>query len=68
MDRKYEEVKGRLPSTALVENFIGKFLDDKYFETLCDEMKNGNKKGFSDLPYAEGRVRKFELYRSFPLD
>lgn len=39
----YAEVSTRLPGLCLIEKFIGKFLDDKSFETLCREMEAGNR-------------------------
>lgn len=39
----FEEITARLPSVSLVERFIGKFLEDKTFETLCDGIKAGNR-------------------------
>ena len=39
----YAEVSSRLPSMKLVEKFIGRFLEDKSFETLCEAMKAGNR-------------------------
>ncbi|MGN0812244.1 MAG: Hpt domain-containing protein [Candidatus Coproplasma sp.] len=40
----YAEVSGRLPSLALVEKFIGKFLQDKSFSDLSASMKIGDRK------------------------
>ena len=39
----YTEVSSRLPSVKLIEKFIGKFLDDSSFDTLCNEMEAGNR-------------------------
>ena len=39
-----EEVKTRLPSPKLIEKFIGKFLDDRSFETLCREIEAGHRR------------------------
>lgn len=41
----YSEVAARLPSLALVEKFVGKFLQDKSFDDLSASMKIGNRKG-----------------------
>lgn len=38
----YAEVKMRLPSLALVEKFLNKFLQDQSFETLCVQTENKN--------------------------
>lgn len=40
----YGEVSERLPSLALVEKFIAKFLQDKSFGDLSASMKIGNRK------------------------
>ena len=40
----YAEVSARLPSIALLEKFVGKFLQDKSFEDLSAGMKIGDKK------------------------
>lgn len=40
----YEEVSARLPSLKLIERFIGKFLEDKSYYVLCEQMKCGNRK------------------------
>ena len=40
----FEEVKTRLPSPKLIEKFIGKFLDDRSFETLCREIEAGHRR------------------------
>ena len=40
----FEEVKTRLPSAKLIEKFIGKFLDDRSFETLCREIEAGHRR------------------------
>lgn len=39
----YEEIKKRLPNTGLIEKLVGKFLEDKSFDSLCEEMKAGNR-------------------------
>lgn len=39
----YAEVRGRLASASLVERFLGKFLDDQCYETLCLQMEQGNR-------------------------
>ena len=44
MGGDYAEVSTRLPSLKLIEKFIGRFLEDKSFETLCAEMEGGNRK------------------------
>lgn len=33
----------RLPNLRLIEKFIGKFLEDKSFDTLCQQMECGNR-------------------------
>ena len=40
----YADVCRRLPSKKLVEKFIGKFLEDKSFEALCLNFREGNRK------------------------
>lgn len=39
----YDEVSARIPSPTLIEKFIGKFLEDESFETLCRQMELGNR-------------------------
>lgn len=39
----FQDVMTRLPSVSLVERFIGKFLEDQTFETLCRKMEEGNR-------------------------
>ena len=39
----YAEVSMRLPNQRLIEKFVGKFLEDKSFETLCLQMECGNR-------------------------
>lgn len=39
----YSEVSGRLPSLRLVEKFIGRFLEDDSYQTLCGAMERGNR-------------------------
>lgn len=39
----YTELSKRLPSTRLIEKFIGKFLEDQSFETLCQQMECRNR-------------------------
>lgn len=39
----YAEVKKRIPGDALVEKFLGKFLEDKSYESLCRQMENGDR-------------------------
>ena len=39
----YEEVSKRLPSAALVEKFLIKFLKDDSFANLCSGMETGNR-------------------------
>lgn len=39
----YTEVCKRLPGTALIEKFIGRFLEDSSFDTLCGQMALGNR-------------------------
>ena len=39
----YAGVSSRIPSNKLIEKFIGKFLDDQSFETLCTQMQTGNR-------------------------
>lgn len=41
----YVEVSKRLPNLQLIEKFIGKFLDDKSFETLCLQIECKNRDG-----------------------
>ena len=40
----FEEVKTRLPSPKLIEKFIGEFLKDRSFETLCREIEAGHRR------------------------
>ncbi|MGN1410076.1 MAG: Hpt domain-containing protein [Eubacteriales bacterium] len=39
----YADVRTRLPSRSLVEKFIDKFLEDKSYETLCQQIECGNR-------------------------
>lgn len=39
----YAEVSSRLPSPRLVSKFLGKFLEDPSFETLCAQLQAGNR-------------------------
>ena len=39
----YAEVRTRLPSARLVEKFVGKFLEDKSYETLCRQIAAGDR-------------------------
>lgn len=39
----YAEMSARLPSPKLIERFVGKFLDDKSFDTLCQQMEAGDR-------------------------
>lgn len=39
----YAEVSSRLPSQRLIEKFIGKFLEDESFDTLCRQIELGNR-------------------------
>ena len=39
----YAELSNRLPSVRLIERFIGKFLEDQSFETLCQQMECKNR-------------------------
>ena len=39
----YAEVCTRLPSARLVEKFVGKFLEDKSYETLCRQIAAGDR-------------------------
>ena len=39
----YADVSTRLPSRGLIEKFIGKFLEDKSFDTLCQQFECGNR-------------------------
>ena len=43
LEGNYASVCTRLPSLGLIEKFIGKFLEDKSFETLCQQMEYGNR-------------------------
>lgn len=43
MDGDYDEVRKRLSNAALVEKFMVRFLSDRSFETLCNEMEAGNR-------------------------
>ena len=45
LDGNYREVTARIPSPGLVEKFVGKFLEDKSFETLCTAIKAGDREG-----------------------
>ncbi|MDD6616593.1 MAG: Hpt domain-containing protein [Lachnospiraceae bacterium] len=38
----YEEVEGRLMNLRLIQRFIGKFLQDDSFATLCNSMEEKN--------------------------
>ena len=39
----YADVSSRLPSIRLVEKFIGKFLEDASFQSLCSAMEAGDR-------------------------
>ena len=39
----YSEVSMRLPNLRLIEKFIGKFLEDTSFDTLCRQVECGNR-------------------------
>lgn len=39
----YSEVCSRLPSPKLVERFVGKFLEDKSFDILCNALAAGSR-------------------------
>lgn len=39
----YADVSARLPSLRSVEKFIAAFLEDKSFETLCQQIECGNR-------------------------
>lgn len=39
----YAEVSSRLPSARLIEKFVGKFLEDPSFDTLCAQIQAGNR-------------------------
>ena len=39
----YEDVSGRLPSAKLIEKFMGKFLEDESFSSLCEAFEAQNK-------------------------
>ena len=41
----YAEVSERLPSLRLVEKFVGRFPEDKSFETLCAAVEAGDREG-----------------------
>ena len=43
LDGNYAEASTRFPNSRLIEKFIGKFLEDPSFETLCAQMKAGNR-------------------------
>lgn len=43
MGGSYAEVCTRLPCISLVEKFMFKFLEDRSFETLCNEKDAGNR-------------------------
>lgn len=43
MGGNYAEVSARLPSLRLIEKFIGRFLEDKSFETLCRQIESGDR-------------------------
>ena len=38
----YEGTIGRLYKEELIKKFVGKFLQDKSFEELCENLKNNN--------------------------
>lgn len=39
----YADVSRRLPSPALIEKFVGRFLEDQSFEALCAALEAGNR-------------------------
>lgn len=43
MGGNYADVSKRLPSLGLIEKFIGRFMEDKSFETLCSQLASGNR-------------------------
>ena len=40
----YAAVSARLPRAELIERFIGRFLEDESFDTLCRHMAAGNRR------------------------
>ena len=44
LEGDYADVCRRLPSKNLIEKFIGKFLEDKSYETLCIHFQDGNRR------------------------
>lgn len=43
MGGNYAAVSMRLPSQGLIKKFIGRFLEDQSFDTLCRQMECGNR-------------------------
>lgn len=43
MGGDYKEICTRIPTQALIEKFIGKFLQDKNYEALCAAVREGNR-------------------------
>lgn len=43
MGGDYKEICTRIPTQALIERFIGKFLQDKSYEQLCAAVREGNR-------------------------
>ena len=43
MGGSYADVSTRLPNLKLIEKFIGRFLEDRSFDTLCRQMECGNR-------------------------
>lgn len=39
----YADVRNRLPDIKLIERFIGRFLEDRSFDTLCLQIECGNR-------------------------
>lgn len=44
MGGNYAEVSMRFPNQRMIEKFIGKFLEDESFDTLCSQIQCSNKK------------------------
>ena len=43
MGGDYKEICTRIPTQALIEKFIGKFLQDENYEQLCAAVREGNR-------------------------
>ena len=43
MGGNYADVTERIPGVGLIERFVGRFLEDKSFDTLCSQIECGDR-------------------------